>query len=223
MYPTRVFLFFSARILALSLVCFFPDISVSMAQTFGPNAMYYPYVIAIAAAAAIIIVIFLYISHSTKSLRRFKNELDKDWSDLEFLFKQRQDELPRLIQTSRSYMPGEKRILDSVSAARTVYQRATTGEQKAAANAVISQTLTDLFAAARKHADLQNNNTFVQLQTRIEEIDERISERCDLYNESVDRFNARVTRFPGRLAGLQLRALCRTDSRQQETAARDTT
>jgi LemA protein len=175
--------------------------------------------------AAVVIVFLLYISRSTKRLRRLKNELDKDWSDIEFLFKQRQDELPRLIQTGRSYMPGEKRILDSVSAARALYQRATTAEQKVGANAAIGEALTNFFAVAGKHSDLQNNNTFVQVQTRIEEIDERISERCDLYNDGVKRFNTGLARFPGsvvaRFAHLEPRPLYVTDSGQQTVAARE--
>jgi LemA protein len=181
------------------------------------------YTIPIVVIAVIIIVVLLYLSRSSKNLRLLKNELDRDWSDIEFLFKQRQDELPRLIQTSRSYMPGEKRTLDSVSAARALYQRATTAEQKAAANAVIGEALKDLFAVAGKHSDLQNDNTFAQLQTRIEEIDERISERCDLYSDGVNRFNIRLGRFPGsvvaRFAGIEPRPLHRTDSSHARTAS----
>jgi len=192
-----------------------------MAQTCLLKAMHYT--VPIIVIVAIILLILIYFSRSTKALRRLKNELDKDWSDIEFLFKQRQDEVPRLIQTSRSYMPGEKPVLDSVSAARALYQRATTADQKAAANTAIGETLTELFEVAGKHSDLRKNNSFVQLQTRIEELDERISERCDLYRDGVTRFNTRIAHFPGsivaRFAGLDPRPLYGTESGRAKTAA----
>jgi LemA protein len=181
------------------------------------------YTIPVVVTVVIILLVLIYLSRSAKALRRLKNDLDKDWSDIEFLFKQRQDELPRLIQTSRSYVPGEKRVLDSVSAARALYQRAITAEQRAAANTAIGDTLTELFEVAGKHPDLQNNNAFVQLQTRIEELDERISERSELYRDEVNRFNTRITHFPGsvvaRFAGLERRPLHRMDSSHARTTA----
>jgi LemA protein len=171
------------------------------------------------AIPVIIILVLIYMMRSMKRLRRMKNDLDKSWLDIELLFKHEQDELPRLIQTSRSYMPEEKRVLDSVSAARTLYQHATTAERKAAANAAIRDAVNNVFATAAKHPDLQRNNTFTQLQTRISEIEERISERCDLYDDDVNRFNARTIHFPSsipaRLAGLKPRPLYRIESTQQ--------
>lgn len=175
-------------------------------------------------AAVVVVLIVLYLARTTRRLKRMRNELEKDWSDIEFLFKQRQDELPRLIQTSRSYMPEEKRVLDSVSAARSRYQRATTGEQKAGANRSIDESLQELFVAAGKHPDLERNNTFVQLQTRISEIEERISERRELYESDVKHFNRRITHFPGsipaRLAGLKPRTEPNSETRDERRETR---
>jgi LemA protein len=169
--------------------------------------------------AVIVMIVVIYFLRSSKKLKRMKNELDKDWSDIEFLFKQRQDELPRLVQTSRSYMPEEKKVLDSVAAARALYQRATTREQKAIANAVIGEKLQDLLTAAGKHPGLQNDNSFGQVQARISEIEERITERCDLYNQDVNRFNRSVSRFPtsisARLASLKPRQLYEVEARDK--------
>jgi LemA protein len=171
-------------------------------------------IIIVAVIVVVIILVSLYVIRSGKKLKRMRNELDKDWSDIEFLFKQRQDELPRLIQTSRSYMPEERQVLDSVSKARAEYQRAVTGEQKAVANAAISEKVKALFAAAGKHADLQNDNTFGQVQMRIFELEERIAERRDLYSMDVNRFNSRIARFPAslsaRMAGLKPRRVYNT-------------
>lgn len=182
------------------------------------------HVIPIIVIAVIVVLVLIYVMRTMKSLKRMKNELDRGWSDIEFLFKQENDELPRLLQVSRSYMPEEKRALESVSAARAVYQRAATAEQKAAANAAIGEALKALFAAASKHPDLQKNNTFAQLQTRISEIEERIAERCDLYDGDVSRFNARILHFPrsipARLAGLKPRPLYRIEPAQKSGDSR---
>lgn len=155
---------------------------------------------------AVVIIIFIvvlasiaaYLTHVARNLKRLQNNLEKDWAEIDKLLKQRSNELPRIIQTCRSYLPDEQEALKAVSEARSIYQKALTFQDKARADAVITQALHKLFAETKNSPQLESNNTFIQLQTNLMEIEETIAERRDLFNEDVQQFNARLRRIPGK-------------------------
>ncbi|MGH9451223.1 MAG: LemA family protein [Terriglobia bacterium] len=134
-----------------------------------------------------------------RSLRRAGSQLDKDWSDLEVFIKQRNDNLPLLIQTCRSYMPKNQASLHLVAEARSAQQKAGSIEEKTAAAVTVTHTLERLFLDAGQFNGMRNNTTYVKLQNRLLEIEERIAERREAFNEDAARFNARLGRYPGRL------------------------
>jgi LemA protein len=170
-----------------------------------------PFTLLIIVIVAIIGLVFLYYFRTQKRMRRMKIEMDKSWSDIELLLKQRQDELPRLIQTCRSYMSEGERSLESVRTARASLARAASLSEKARATTAIHEAVASLLAAAQRYPGLQRDNAFSQIQARIGEIEERIAERQELYNDDVSRFNASLAAFPGRIpariANLQPRPL----------------
>lgn len=172
--------------------------------------------IVIAVIALVVLLLFLLL-RSAGRMKRASNSLDRNWSDIERLFKQRQDELPRLIQTCRSFLPAETGAFKEVSATRAASQRAVTTGEKAKANSQLHDAIHALVREAKTHPELERNATFSQLEVRFEELEERISERIDSYNDDVGSFNARITRFPtsvsGRIAKLRPRPLFQTEAR----------
>ncbi|MGH9403082.1 MAG: LemA family protein [Terriglobia bacterium] len=155
-------------------------------------------------AAAIIIIVFtalvIYVLlRAGRNLRRAASQLDKDWSDIEVLMKQRNDDLPRLVQTCRSYMPADHRALKAVSGARSAYQKARSLEEKSAACGIAVRSLQELFSEAGKSEGLKSNSIYTQLHSRLVELQEKIDDRCDLYNDDAAHLNARLARFPGNL------------------------
>lgn len=133
------------------------------------------------------------------SLRRASRQLDRDWSDIEVFIKQRNDHLPRLVQTCRSYMPHDHSSLKRVTEARSTQQKAVSFEEKTGAAAKTTQALERLLLDAGQFDGVRSNGTYLQLQNHMLEIEERIAERREAFNEDVARFNARLTRFPGSL------------------------
>jgi LemA protein len=147
---------------------------------------------------AVILIGILLLVRSARGLKRANIELNKDWLNIETLLKQRNDELPRLIQTCRSYMPADHDSFRLIPEARSACQGAASVEEKARADARLTRALQKLFSEAESYPDLKSNNTFAQLQNRLLEIEERIAERRELFNEDVRLFNARLHRPPGK-------------------------
>jgi LemA protein len=165
----------------------------------------------LAVLAIIMIAVVMYFVGLYNGLVRFKNNIDRSFSDIDVLLKQRHDELPKLIETCKGYMQYEQKTLQAVTEARTAFMRATTPAQKAQADNMVSGALKTLFAVAEKYPDLKANTNFMQLQGRITELESKIAAQRSAYNEDVNAFNIRIAQIPANfvagLMGLQPRAL----------------
>jgi LemA protein len=151
--------------------------------------------------------VFIYFITIYNSLVRLRNDIDKAWSNIDVLLKQRHDELPKLIETCKGYMQYEQQTLQLIVQARTAYQKAGTVPEKAQADNMVSGALKTLFAVAEKYPDLKANNNFMQLQNRISELEEKITDRREFFNDDVNTYNIRIQQLPdvfvARLLSLQ--------------------
>ena len=158
-----------------------------------------------------VVGVILYFITIYNSLVRLKNDIQKAWSNIDVLLKQRHDELPKLIETCKGYMQYEQATLQKVIEARNLYARASSVGQKAQADNMITGALKSLFALSENYPDLKANNNFMQLQKRITELEERIADRREFYNDDVNTYNIRIQQLPdvfvARMLSLQHRDL----------------
>ncbi len=153
--------------------------------------------------ALIVIGIIGYFVGIYNSLVALRNNIDRTFSNIDVLLKQRHDELPKLIETCKGYMQYEAKTLQAVTDARTAWSRATTPAEKAQADNLVSGALKSLFAVAEKYPDLKANTNFMQLQGRITDLETNIAGMRTGYNQDVNVFNIRIQQFPANLvAGL---------------------
>ncbi len=129
-------------------------------------------------------------------LIRLRKNIDKAWSNINILLKQRNNELPKLIDTVKQYMNYEKKVLKQLTKARTKVQKANTPKENAEADKSIRGALTNLFAVAEDYPELQADDSFKQLQNRISALEEQLSDRREFYNDSVNTYNIRINQIP---------------------------
>jgi len=150
----------------------------------------------------IIIILFIglgVISYSIiiyNGLIRLKNEIDKAWSNVDVLLKQRFDELPKLVKVCDGYMKHERQTLEAVIKARSLLDNAKTQGEMLEANNLISGALRSLLAVVEKYPELKADISFRQLQNRVSEIEDQIADRRELFNETVNLYNIRIAQFP---------------------------
>jgi LemA protein len=165
----------------------------------------------LAVLVIIVIAVIMYFVGLYNRLVTFKNNIDRSFSNIDVLLKQRHDELPKLIETCKGYMQYEQKTLQAVTEARTAFMRATTPAEKAQADNMVSGALKTLFAVAEKYPDLKANTNFMQLQGRITELETKIAAQRGAYNEDVNAFNIRIAQIPANFVagfmGLQPQAL----------------
>lgn len=146
-----------------------------------------------------VIALLFYIISAYNNLILLKNDIDKAWSNVDVLLKERHDELPKLIDTCKGYMQYEQKTFQLVSDARSAYLRASTVPEKAQADTMMTGALKSLFAVAENYPELKANSNFLQLQGRITDLEERIADRREFFNDNVNVYNIRIQQFPDML------------------------
>jgi len=125
-----------------------------------------------------------------------KNNIGRSWANIDVLLKQRHDELPKLVKTCEGYMQHERAVFDRLSEARGALAKARTVGERAEAEGMLTRALGSIFAVAESYPDLKANQSFLQLQSRISEIENQIADRREFYNDTVTTFNTRIQQLP---------------------------
>lgn len=141
---------------------------------------------------------------------QMRNDVDKAWSNIDLLLKQRYDELPKLLKVCEGYMQHEQRTLEAVIRARSQLSAAGSGAENLAAQNLLSETLRSLFAVVEAYPELKADAGFRQFANRISEIEDQIADRRELFNEYVNLYNIRLDQLPD----LVIARLCNFTSRR---------
>lgn len=148
-------------------------------------------IVAVVAAAIVLYGVGVY-----NQLVQVRVNVDKSWSNIDVLLKQRYDEIPKLVKVCEGYMAHERQTLESVTHARTMYLSAKTPGQVAKADSELATALKSLFALSENYPNLKANEGFMQLQQRVSYLENQIADRREFYNDSVAVFNTRIQQIP---------------------------
>jgi LemA protein len=155
---------------------------------------------------AVLVVVAVYGAMLYNGLVNVKHAVTKAWANIDVLLKQRHDELPKLVEVCKQYRQFEQETLEKVIRARSLVQQAREKQDVGAlgaAEGMLRSSLGTLFAVAEAYPELKSNQNYMQLQTRITQLENGIADRRELYNESVNINNVRIEQFPDTiLAGL---------------------
>jgi LemA protein len=147
----------------------------------------------------ILIILILYIVLIYNNLVSLKHNVAKSWSNIDVLLKQRNEELPKLVEICRQYMKHEKEVLERVTQARSrIVDAQQSGDmaELGAAETLLRSGLGQLFVAVEAYPELKANEHFRHLQARVSGLENAISDRREYYNESVNNNNVRIEQFP---------------------------
>lgn len=153
----------------------------------------------IVAIVIIVIVVILAIAlvGLYNNFVKLRNRVDNAWSQIDVQLQRRLDLIPNLVETVKGYAAHESGTLESVTAARTACMNATTPEQRAEAENVLTGTLKTLFAVSENYPDLKANQNFLELQGEFRDTEDKISYMRQSYNDTVMTFNNAIQTFPG--------------------------
>jgi LemA protein len=137
-----------------------------------------------------------------------KQEVDKQWAQVENVYQRRTDLIPNLVNTVSGAANFERSVLKEVTEARaSVGQlKLPPGEAPASAEAfrqfeqaqgALSSALSRLLVVVEKYPDLKATAGFRDLQAQLEGTENRITVERQRFNEVVQSYNVTAQRFPG--------------------------
>ena len=153
----------------------------------------------------ILIIVFLLLIIGgilIKVFNRFVNNRNivKDaWSNIDVALKRRHDLIPNLVRTVKGYASHEQETLEKVISARNSAMSTPSGDINAQIKSenLLQQSLRSLFALSEAYPDLKANTNFMDLQQKLNEIEENLERSRRYYNGTVRENNIYGESFPG--------------------------
>jgi LemA protein len=158
-----------------------------------------PAVAALFAVALVVVVVGFIVLASYNAVMALRQRIDKAWSNIGVVLKQRHDQLPNLVAGVRGLMAYERGVLTRVTELRAAYTPTAPIPDQAATSEATSAAVRSLFAVVERYPDIKAQANVQDLQDEIERLEAMIADRRELYNDQVYRYNTRISQVPGAL------------------------
>lgn len=151
----------------------------------------------------VVVLFVLWIVGIFNKLIVLRNRTDEAFSDIDVQLKRRHDLIPNLIETVKGYAAHERGVFEEVTKARSQAMQATTVQEKAQSENMLTGALKSLFAVAENYPDLKASANFMELQNQLTDTEDKIQAARRFYNANVRDFNIQQQTFPANtIAGM---------------------
>jgi LemA protein len=150
----------------------------------------------------IIVVLLLMAVSVYNRLIRLRNNREQAFADIDVQLKQRHDLIPQLVDTVKGYMGHERGVLTEITEARSNAMKATTINEKIAAEGRLSNALEGLKVSVEAYPDLKASQNFMDLQTEISDIENKLAAARRFFNSATKELNVAIEMFPSNLVAI---------------------
>jgi LemA protein len=147
----------------------------------------------------IIFLSILFVISLFNRLVRLRNNREQAFADVDVQLKQRHDLIPQLVESVKGYMGHERGVLTDITLARSNAMKATTIDEKIAAETKLSAALEGLKVSVEAYPDLKASQNFMDLQNEISDIENKIAAARRFFNSATKELNVATELFPSNL------------------------
>jgi LemA protein len=147
----------------------------------------------------IIFIIILMVISLYNRLVKLRNNREQAFADIDVQLKQRHDLIPQLVESVKGYMGHERGVLTEITEARSNAMKATTINEKIAAETKLSSALEGLKVSVEAYPDLKASQNFLDLQNEISDIENKIAAARRFFNSATKELNVATELFPSNL------------------------
>jgi len=144
----------------------------------------------------LIVVIGIYGVSTYNRIVRLHEQIPESWAQVENVLQRRNDLIPNLVATVKGYAQHEQKVFGDIAEALKSFSRATTIQDKIAANDTITGLLSRILAVSIQYPNLKANENFNRLQDELAGTENRIAVERMRFNETVQSYNSLVKTFP---------------------------
>lgn len=153
-------------------------------------------IITLIVIAVVVLVLVFWLIGIYNGLARARIRVKEAWSGIDVQLKRRSSLIPNLVETVKGYAAHEKEVLENVTRARAMLDRAATPGQAAQADNILTGALRSLFAVAEAYPDLKANQNFLELQRELTDTEDKIAYARQFYNSNVRVYNEKTATVP---------------------------
>ena len=118
------------------------------------------------------------------------------WSDIDVQLKRRYDLIPKLVAAVEQYASYERSTLETLIELRSRTGQVSDVGERGAIESQIGGGLRSLMALVEAYPELKADQSFLQLQSELTEVENHIQYARRFYNGSVRNLNTRIDSFP---------------------------
>jgi LemA protein len=147
----------------------------------------------------IIVVLVFWAVSLYNRLVRLKNGREQAFADVDVQLRQRHDLIPQLVESVKGYMVHERGVLTEITEARANAMKATTINDKIAAETRLSTALDGLRVQVEAYPDLKASQNFLDLQNEISDVENKIAAARRFFNSATKELNVATELFPSNI------------------------
>jgi LemA protein len=150
----------------------------------------------------IIFILFLLAVSIYNRLVRLRNNREQAFADIDVQLRQRHDLIPQLVDSVKGYMGHERGVLTEVTEARSNAMKATTINEKIAAEGRLSNALEGLKVSVEAYPDLKASQNFMDLQNEISDVENKLAAARRFFNSATKELNVATEIFPSNIIAI---------------------
>jgi LemA protein len=152
----------------------------------------------IVAIAAGVLLLLWFVS-TWNRLVRLEKDVDRAWSNIDVILKQRYDMIPNLVNIVKGYAEHEREIFEQFAVARQAAAGALAQKDVAgvvAAESTLAGMMPRINMVAEQYPNLKADTSFVNLQNQLVGLENQLADRREFYNSSATTFNVAIETIP---------------------------
>jgi len=143
-----------------------------------------------------VVVIIVWTIVIYNRLVRDRQRVLTAWSDIDVQLKRRYDLIPKLVAAVEQYASYERSTLETLIELRSRTGQVNDVGERGAIESQIGGGLRSLMALVEAYPELKADQSFLQLQGELTEVENHIQYARRFYNGSVRNLNTRIDSFP---------------------------
>ncbi|MDX1363914.1 MAG: LemA family protein [Arenibacter latericius] len=146
-----------------------------------------------------IALLAFFLIHVYNNFVRLRNLVKDAWSNIDVALKRRYDLIPNLVETVKGYATHEKSTLEAVINARNAALAVPSGDinSQIKAEQTLQRSLGGIFALGEAYPELKANVNYLDLQEKLNDIEENLERARRYYNGTVRENNTYGESMPG--------------------------
>lgn len=145
---------------------------------------------------AVLVIFGFFAVTMYNRLVRLNIAVDEAFAQIEVQLKRRSDLIPNLVETVKGYAAHESSTFENVVNARAKATTASTVQDVAAADGMLTQALRGLLAVAEAYPDLKASTNFLALQEELSTTENKVAFARQFYNDGVRALNTAIKTIP---------------------------